>query len=68
MQCMRLWIGVELSYFHSQVIMMYFRAFEARHTVASYPFMPKLPLTKTTLVIKFVKMAPETTDFVFVRT
>ena len=51
-------MDVELSYFHSQVMVMYFRAFEARHTAASYPARPKLPLTQARLVIKSAKNGP----------
>ena len=51
-------IGIELSYFHSYAMAMYFRAFEAKHTAVSYSFMPKLPLTQTRLVIKSAKNGP----------
>ena len=60
---MRLRIGIELSYFCSEAMIMYFRAFEVRYTDISYSFMPKLTLHRPDWSSNQSKIALETVDF-----
>ena len=62
------WIGTEPSHFFSQAMMMYVRAFGAKHTVTAHPFMPKLLRTQARLAIKLLKISPKTIDLVYVTT